>query len=917
MKINRGSEWNIWDLHIHTPDTWLNNNFKHKDWDKYIKTIENKNVKVLGITNYFNVEDYFKVKDFKRNGRLENVELILPNIEFRLNNFTSKNKGINFHVIFSDKVDEYIQELFLDNLSFSNSGNSYSCNKKDLIRLGRDFRNNQNLSEKEALEEGVIQFKVDVEDIVETLNKNSKIFDSNYLMGVSNNSSDGASGLQEGQQAAQRQKIYNYCDFVFSSNKSDKEFFLNNNILDKLIPCIHGSDAHEYEKICEPNDKRYTWIKGELSFEGLQQIKHEPNKRVEIQSSYPENKISYNVIDKIQFKEEGKLLGKNSIYLSSGLNVIIGGKSSGKSILLYKIAQIVNSSIIDKIESENLWKNNYKGSKIDDIRGQVFWKDGTYSTIDDNSRQLLYIPQMYINSLAEQYRSELLQNKIKNILLGNPDILKSFQEYDEYMKTYNSSIEGEIEKIKIYLNKKENIEENIRNIGNIESIGKEIERLNEQLKKELKESEITKEEQDALEAIESEREQISEVILKNKRIISEINYLKEKIQKENNYIKGELEKSNFEKDVEQYKNSYLELIKLNEDNFIQELEAFRQDKENVINGKQDDILTLNNKLKPINEKLRKKELIEKLNKRIKEEKDKKIEIERLIDSREEMQDAYTLSIEKIKEIVNGYYQKINVYRDAINNHSSNIKGIKIVPEPMFNHKRFIDEFINKIDRRKLNNPHIKEIIDENGNFKINSLDNFTTLISNGIDKLLEVENHIFKKGLDRVSMIRYMTIPYYEITLNLSDGEDLITEMSPGKSGLVILKLLTYVSKEKFPILIDQPEDNLDNRTISKELVNLIRDISEQRQIIMVTHNANLAVLTDSENVIVANQDISEELKENIEVRFEYINGALESISCDYNLGEFHGKSIQEHVFDILEGGQEAFRKRESKYINF
>ena len=160
-------------------------------------------------------------------------------------------------------------------------------------------------------------------------------------------------------------------------------------------------------------------------------------------------------------------------------------------------------------------------------------------------------------------------------------------------------------------------------------------------------------------------------------------------------------------------------------------------------------------------------------------------------------------------------------------------------------------------------------------------------------------------------------MPYYEITLNLSDGEDLITEMSPGKSGLIILKLLTYVSKEKFPILIDQPEDNLDNRTISKELVNLIRDISEQRQIIMVTHNANLAVLTDSENVIVANQDVSEDLKENKEVRFEYINGALESIFCDSNMGEFYGKSIQEHVFDILEGGQEAFKKRESKYINF
>lgn len=917
MKINRGSEWNIWDLHIHTPDTWLNNNFKHKDWEKYIETIENKNVKVLGITNYFNVEDYFKVKQFKKDGRLENVELILPNIEFRLNNFTSKDKGINFHVIFSDKVDEYIQELFLDRLSFRNNGHTYYCNKKDLIRLGRDFKNNQNLSEKEALEEGVIQFKVDVQDIVEALNNNSKIFDGNYLMGVTNKSSDGASGLREGQQAAQRRKIYNYCDFIFSSNPSDKEFFLNNNILDKLIPCIHGSDAHKYEKICEPNDKRYTWIKGELSFEGLQQIKHEPNKRVKIQSSYPENKINYNVIDKIQFRDEGKLLGENSVYLSPGLNVIIGGKSSGKSILLYKIAQIVNFSIINKIESENLWNNNYKGSKIDDLRGQVFWKDGTYSTIDDNSRQLLYIPQMYINSLAEQYRSELLQSKIKNILLENPNILKSFHEYDEYMKTYNSSIESEIEKINTCLNETEIIKEDIRNIGNIESIEQEIERLYEQLKKELKESEITKEEQDKLETIESNREKTLKTISKNEKIIQETNYLKEKIQKENTYIKSDLEKSNFENDVEQYKKKYLELIKSNEEKFIQELEDFRKEKENIIKGKKDEVLTLNNELTPINEKLRKKELIEKLNKRIQEEKDKKIEIEKLIDKKEKMQKAYTLSIDKIKEIVHGYYQKVNLYRDAINNHSSNIKGIKIIPEPVFNQKKFIDEFINRIDKRKLNNPHIKEIIDENGYFKIDSLDNFPTLISNGIDKILKIENNILKKGLDRVSMIRYMTMPYYEITLNLSDGEDLITEMSPGKSGLIILKLLTYVSKEKFPILIDQPEDNLDNRTISKELVNLIRDISEQRQIIMVTHNANLAVLTDSENIIVANQDVSEDLKENKEVRFEYINGALESIFCDSNMGEFYGKSIQEHVFDILEGGQEAFKKRESKYINF
>ncbi len=880
MKINRGSDWNIWDLHIHTPGTWQNNQFKNRDWEKYISTIESKSVKVLGITNYFTIEDYFIVKDFKDKGRLKNVDLLLPNVELRLDNFTSKDS-------------------------------SYSCNKKELIRLGRDFTNNSNLSASEALSEGVKQFKVNIDDVVKILSRNNKIFEGNYLIGASNKSSDGVSGLKDGQQAAQKKKIYEYCDFIFSSTPSTIKYFLNSNEneLKRQIPCIHGSDAHKYEEICEPDESRYTWIKSECSFEGLKQIKHEPNKRVKIQSNHPENKINYNVIDKIEFKEEGKTLGKSSIHLSSGLNVIIGGKSSGKSILLYKIAQIVNSSIINKIESENLWKNNYKGSFIDDLGGRVFWKDGTYSSIDDNSRQLLYIPQMYINNLAEQYRSELLQNKIKMTLLENHNILKSFQEYDEYMKTYNSSIESEIEKIKTYLKEEETIDEGIRNIGNVESVGKEIERLNEQLQKELKESEITEEEQKTLKAIESEREEISKTILKNEKIIQETNDLKVKIQKENERVKSELEQSKFENDVEQYKSRYLERIKSNEKEIVKELEAFEKDKESIIKGKNKEIVTLDNKLKPINEKLRKKELIEKLNKEIK--------IEKLNNKRMEIKDAYIFSINKIKEIVNGYYQKVNLYKDSINSHSSNIKGIKIVPEPMFNHKRFSDEFINRIDRRKLNNPHLKEIIDEDGYFKIDNLDNFPSLISNGIDKLLEVESNIFKKDLDRISMIRYMTIPYYEITLNLSDGEDLITEMSPGKSGLIILKLLTYVSNEKFPILIDQPEDNLDNRTISKELVNLIRDISEQRQIIMVTHNANLAVLTDSENVIVANQDVSEDLKENKEVRFEYKNGALESISDDPKLGDFHGKSIQEHVFDILEGGQEAFKKRESKYINF
>ena len=137
--------------------------------------------------------------------------------------------------------------------------------------------------------------------------------------------------------------------------------------------------------------------------------------------------------------------------------------------------------------------------------------------------------------------------------------------------------------------------------------------------------------------------------------------------------------------------------------------------------------------------------------------------------------------------------------------------------------------------------------------------------------------------------------------------------MSPGKRGLVLLELFLEMSNEKHPILIDQPEDNLDNRTISRELVKFIKEKSPQRQIIIVTHNANLVVLTDSENVIVANQDA--QLVENHSHRFEYITGALE---CDFLIkgdNKLTSKGIKSHVCEILEGGQEAFEIRKRNMV--
>jgi predicted ATP-dependent endonuclease of OLD family len=124
-----------------------------------------------------------------------------------------------------------------------------------------------------------------------------------------------------------------------------------------------------------------------------------------------------------------------------------------------------------------------------------------------------------------------------------------------------------------------------------------------------------------------------------------------------------------------------------------------------------------------------------------------------------------------------------------------------------------------------------------------------------------------------------------------------------------------HLSKSKNPILIDQPEDSLDNRTVYRELNEFIKKKKIDRQIIVVSHNANLVVSTDSENIIVANQSGQGESKDNFKYKFEYVNGAIEhSFIDDSKKGILFQRGIRQHVCDILEGGEEAFAKRENKY---
>ena len=145
------------------------------------------------------------------------------------------------------------------------------------------------------------------------------------------------------------------------------------------------------------------------------------------------------------------------------------------------------------------------------------------------------------------------------------------------------------------------------------------------------------------------------------------------------------------------------------------------------------------------------------------------------------------------------------------------------------------------------------------------------------------------------------------------DNDD-FEKMSPGKKALVLLKLLIGLANSDCPMLIDQPEDDLDNRSIFDDLVKYIKTKKSERQIIVVTHNANIVVGADSEEIIVANQHGQN--TPNKDSKFEYISGSIEN--SWRNKGESFvllSQGIKEHICDVLEGGEKAFEKRKNKYF--
>ncbi|WEZ93260.1 AAA family ATPase (plasmid) [Lactiplantibacillus plantarum] len=175
----------------------------------------------------------------------------------------------------------------------------------------------------------------------------------------------------------------------------------------------------------------------------------------------------------------------------------------------------------------------------------------------------------------------------------------------------------------------------------------------------------------------------------------------------------------------------------------------------------------------------------------------------------------------------------------------------------------------------------------------------------------------FNTGGDADTLVKdILSKKWTNLNYILKYDNDDFSQMSQGKKAFVILTLILEFSQDKKPVIIDQPEDSLDNRSIYQDLTRYLKSKKKERQIILVTHNPNVVVGSDAENVIVANQNSSKTPNKN-NVQFSYINGPLENTFLNPNSERLlESKGIREHVIEILEGGKEAFKERENKYTS-
>ncbi len=400
----KGSEWRKWDLHAHTPldAEWINRPPLATDREKslfagqYVERAINAGLEVLAITdhNFCSSFDDLLIP-YIQNIASERNLTVLPGFEVTV----SDCGGTHVLVIFSEQsplntINEVVSQLF----------------PPGMLRFqGRDvLPSTQNL---------------------EQLNGILKQSGLSYLIVFAH--IDRENGALNHRGGDLRARLWKH-DFVRIAQLGKPPSECTGRFIRSVIDCtnshysrdityIVASDCRSIQPGADQERRTlgdcFTWIKADPTFEGLKQIIFEPKHRISFQTHRPEEKPPFLMIEQVRFIDSSGIFQPDSIPLNPNLVTIIGGKSTGKSILLSCIAHTIDPE--QAKEATAIAKTNvYNFGSLD---FEVKWSNGDTDRLSDNERRhpVTFLPQMYIHRLVERENLPSLSNLLLHFLRQN------------------------------------------------------------------------------------------------------------------------------------------------------------------------------------------------------------------------------------------------------------------------------------------------------------------------------------------------------------------------------------------------------------------------------------------------------------------------------------------------------------------
>lgn len=957
----------------------MNNQFGPDAWDDYLTRVETSEPKIeaLGVTDYCSIDEYERVLEFKAAGRLPDVGLIFPNIELRLPTATVDDHPVNIHLLISPEDPNHVEEArrFLRTLKFSSGGESYVCDRADLIRLGK-AHSPSITDEGAALSAGTNLFKVPLENLKESLDA-SDWARRNIIVGAAAGSSDGTSGVRDagGSLEAVRVEIERLARVIFSGSPAQRTFWIGEGVLnvkevtsryDGLKVCIHGSDAHKLDQVGKPDKNRFTWLKGDATFESLRQACLEPRERAIVAESPPHGALDYRVIESVSVNG-ADWLATPTIPLAPGLVAIIGARGSGKTALADLIAAGAGAASAHESDQTFLQRAHHHigGSNV-----VLAWRDGTTSQADlpptfsvgADAPRVQYLSQQFVERLcsSEGITDELLGEIERVIFETHPyeerlgassfgellDLRASHgRDVRRFAQSEMDSLADQIEAERIAGDehpelKKEQarltalLEEDKKARAGLVVDGGQaraarLETINGALVAKQAEVDTLKRQERSLADLADAVKDISGRRLP--AILTELQH---------NYGGAGLTTADWQKFELGFRNDPADLvgerlvtvrktmIELIGEEIpkptqpAQQLPAFVADDADLarvtlvalraeawrlseLNG-----LDANRQrqLTALNDKIAKTETaLVSVNARIKEAEGATDRINALMlkrkqayaslfdgfASEQQQLDAMYSPLRDMLGAEEGTLGKLTFsVRRAVDAESWAKQGEDLL-DLRTGEFRGRGELLNQVRQKLLpawETGASGEVAEAMATFRAEHDSHFVDQA-----KVSRADKQAFRRWASEIAAWLNSS-EHISVTYGVQyDGVD-IEQLSPGTRGIVLLLLYLAVDRsDDRPLIIDQPEENLDPKSIFNELVGRFVDTRRRRQIIIVTHNANLVVNTDADQVIVADAGA-------------HRPGRLPEMS--YLSGGLENPEIRQQVCEILEGGRHAFEER-------